>query len=67
MSAFSFRPYDGARDEEPSLALWLRSWQKAYPDINFAGRLAWWREHCAHLLDGTRSFLFPTAGCEARP
>jgi hypothetical protein len=28
---------------------------------------AWWREHCAHLLDGKRSFLFPTAVCEARP
>src|SRR5436190_16447249 len=22
---------------------------------------AWWREHCAHLLDGKRMFLFPTA------
>ena len=28
---------------------------------------AWWREHCAHLLDGKRGFLFPTAGCEERP
>lgn len=28
---------------------------------------AWWREHCAHLLDGKRLFLFPTAGCEERP
>jgi hypothetical protein len=28
---------------------------------------AWWREHCAHLLDGKRSFLFPAAGCEERP
>ena len=28
---------------------------------------AWWREHCAHLLDGKRWFLFPTAGCEVRP
>ena len=28
---------------------------------------AWWREHCAHLLDGKRSFLFPSAGCEERP
>ena len=27
----------------------------------------WWREHCAHLLDGKRSFLFPSAGCEERP
>jgi 8-oxo-dGTP pyrophosphatase MutT (NUDIX family) len=28
---------------------------------------AWWREHCAHLLDGKRAFLFPAAGCEERP
>ena len=28
---------------------------------------AWWREHCAHLLDGRRLFLFPTASCEERP
>jgi len=28
---------------------------------------AWWRAHCAHLLDGKRSFLFPAAGCEERP
>lgn len=28
---------------------------------------AWWREHCAHMLDGQRWFLFPTAGCEERP
>ena len=28
---------------------------------------AWWREHCAHLLDGQRSLLFPAAGCEERP
>ena len=45
MSVFSFRQYDAARDEEPALALWLRSWQKTYPDIDFAGRLAWWRDH----------------------
>ena len=27
---------------------------------------AWWRQHCAHLLDGKRWFLFPTAGCVER-
>ena len=26
------------------MALWLRTWQKAYPD-DFASRLAWWRDH----------------------
>ena len=28
---------------------------------------AWWREHCGHLLDGKRQFLFPTASCQERP
>ena len=54
MSVFSFRPYDSARDEQPSLALWLRTWQKAYPDIDFAGRLAWWREHWRGLVRNAR-------------
>ncbi len=28
---------------------------------------AWWREHCGHLLDRKRQFLFPTASCQERP
>ena len=54
MSVFSFRQYDGARDEEPALALWLRTWQETYPDIDFAGRLAWWREHWRGLAHTAR-------------
>jgi len=50
VSAFSFRHYDAARDEEPSLTLWQRTWQKTYPDIDFAGRLAWWRDHWRGLV-----------------
>ncbi len=26
------------------MALWLRTWQAAYPQIDFAKRLDWWRE-----------------------
>ena len=37
------RPYD-PRDENASIALWLRTWQATYPDLNFAARLGWWRE-----------------------
>ncbi len=40
--AISLRPYE-PRDEEAALALWLRAWQAAYPLIDFAARLAWWR------------------------
>jgi putative acetyltransferase len=31
-------------DESATIALWLRSWQATYPDIDFAARIAWWRE-----------------------
>jgi putative acetyltransferase len=37
------RPYTAA-DEDAAIALWLRTWQKAYPDIDFSARLNWWRE-----------------------
>ncbi len=44
MSAFfHLRPYR-AEDEDAAIALWLESWREAYPDIDFAARVAWWRE-----------------------
>ncbi len=33
-----------ADDEDASVALWLRTWQAAYPALDFAERLDWWRE-----------------------
>jgi putative acetyltransferase len=39
----ALRPYE-ASDEDVSVELWRRSWQQAYPDIDFTARLAWWRE-----------------------
>lgn len=42
------------RDEDAAIALWARSWQAAYPDIDFAERLGWWRERW-------RSTLVPSA------
>jgi putative acetyltransferase len=39
----SLRPYQPG-DEDAAIALWLRSWQAAYPDLDFAARLGWWRE-----------------------
>ena len=41
--AFTLRPYTSA-DEDAAIALWLRTWQLAYPRINFATRVDWWRE-----------------------
>ncbi|HMG80491.1 MAG TPA: GNAT family N-acetyltransferase [Xanthobacteraceae bacterium] len=41
-------------DENASIALWLRTWQAAYPELDFAERLDWWRERW-------RSELLPVA------
>jgi len=40
---FTLRPYR-ASDEGAAIALWLTTWQHAYPEIDFAARLVWWRE-----------------------
>ena len=40
---FTLRPYR-AEDEDATIDLWLRTWQLAYPSIDFAARVAWWRE-----------------------
>jgi putative acetyltransferase len=41
-TAVVLRPY-GEHDEDTAVALWLRTWQAAYPDLDFAARLEWWR------------------------
>jgi putative acetyltransferase len=33
-----------AADEDAAIELWRRTWQQAYPRIDFAERVAWWRE-----------------------
>jgi putative acetyltransferase len=42
-SPFHLRPYR-AEDEDAAIALWLETWQQAYPSIDFAARVNWWRE-----------------------
>jgi putative acetyltransferase len=42
-AAFELRPYR-ADDEDAAIALWLATWQHAYPGIDFAARVTWWRE-----------------------
>ncbi|ULL00427.1 GNAT family N-acetyltransferase [Bradyrhizobium sp. I71] len=37
------RPYR-PEDEAAAIELWQRTWQQAYPQIDFAARLEWWRE-----------------------
>ena len=42
-TSFTLRAYRVA-DEDAAIALWQRTWQQAYPAIDFAARVAWWRE-----------------------
>ena len=39
---FSLRRYREA-DEDAAIELWRRTWQLAYPRIDFTARLDWWR------------------------
>ena len=39
----TLRPY-AAADEDAAIALWQRTWQLAYPQLDFAARADWWRE-----------------------
>jgi putative acetyltransferase len=47
-SALRYRDYVLRRylpgDEDGSVAVWLRTWQAVYPEIDFAARVGWWRE-----------------------
>ena len=40
---FTLRPY-GPADEDAAIELWRRTWQLAYPQLDFAARLNWWRQ-----------------------
>lgn len=41
--SFTLRPYRPS-DEDAAIALWLKTWREAYPSIDFAARVPWWRE-----------------------
>jgi putative acetyltransferase len=45
----ALRPYRPS-DEDAAIALWLASWQHAYPEIDFAERVPWWRERWRNAL-----------------
>ena len=42
-SALRLRPYKTV-DEDAAIELWGRTWQAAYPHLDFKARTAWWRE-----------------------
>jgi putative acetyltransferase len=52
-ASFTLRPYQAA-DQEPAIELWRRTWQIAYPRLDFTARLDWWRQRW-------RDELAPTA------
>ena len=41
--SFALRDYRHD-DLEQAIAIWLRAWSAAMPDLDFAARLDWWRE-----------------------
>jgi putative acetyltransferase len=60
--AVALRPYD-PHDEDTAVALWLRAWQAAYPELDFAARLDWWRERWRNeLVESADIVLAETSG-----
>jgi putative acetyltransferase len=56
------RPYIAA-DEDAAIELWRRTWQVAYPHLDFAARLDWWRERWrAELVPRSRIVVAETDG-----
>ena len=57
-AAYTLRPYEAA-DEAAAIELWQRTWQKAYPHLDFAARVDWWRQRWRdELLTGKSPTLY---------
>jgi putative acetyltransferase len=54
--AVSYRPYQQS-DEDAAIGLWLRTWQAAYPQIDFAKRVEWWRQRWRTQLVSTADIV----------
>ncbi|MEO6945515.1 MAG: GNAT family N-acetyltransferase [Nitrobacter sp.] len=54
--SFTLRPY-ARGDEDAAIALWRASWQQAYPAIDFAARVPWWRERWRNELVRTAEII----------
>ena len=55
--SFNIRYYTPT-DEDAAIALWLRTWKVAYPDVDFDARVAWWRERwCNELLPKSKAVV----------
>ncbi|WP_034991040.1 GNAT family N-acetyltransferase [Beijerinckia mobilis] len=49
--SFHLRPAE-AGDFEPILALWVATWAETFPDIDFASRADWLRDHLETIAHG---------------
>jgi putative acetyltransferase len=58
---FILRHYQ-PRDEDAAVALWLRTWQAAYPQLDFAAQLDWWRERWRNELAGNAAIVIAERG-----
>jgi len=52
------------RDEAAAIALWLRSWQAAYSQLDFVARLDWWRERWRNELVASAEIVIAEAAGE---
>jgi putative acetyltransferase len=60
-ASFSLRPYAPA-DETAAIELWRRTWQVAYPEIDFSARLDWWRTRWRQDLVPTTTIVVAEQG-----
>jgi len=59
---FALRSYTPA-DEPAAIELWRRTWQAAYPDIDFSARVAWWRQRwSSELVPACTVMVLETGG-----
>src|SRR6266851_7218861 len=58
--SFTLRRYTPA-DEDAAIELWRRTWQLAYPQIDFTARLDWWRERWRSELVATAAITVAEA------
>ena len=60
-ASFTLRPYAPA-DEDAAIELWRRTWQLAYPRINFNERVDWWRQRWRQELVPVATITVAEAG-----
>ncbi len=60
----TLRPYTPA-DEAAAIELWRRTWQEAYPAIDFSARLDWWRERWRNELVPAATVMMAEVAGEA--